>query len=292
MQQHKFGTIAIIGCPNAGKSTLLNNLVGSKISIVSPKVQTTRSIIRGIACNDYSQILFIDTPGIFAPKRDLERKIVRTAWSGVRSAEFGLVVIDATTGLNDEFNELIKRMDNKDLTLYIAINKIDIVTQTKLNDLTSQIENLNIFKKIYKISALNNKNTQAMLGEFFEMMPEGEWQFEEDELTDAPSKFIAAEATREQIFLLLEQELPYSCGVETEQFEEQEDGSLKINQIIYVMKDSHKPIVIGNKGSMIKKIGTRARMQLSKIFERSVHLYLFVKVKDDWLNDMDELMIS
>ncbi|MBN8827182.1 MAG: GTPase Era [Sphingobacteriia bacterium] len=284
----RFGTVALVGSPNAGKSTLLNNLIGEKISIVSPKVQTTRSVIRGIAISKDTQIVFFDTPGLFKPFRKLEKSIVKAAWHGLHEADYILMLFDSIKGITDNDIIIIKNLQNQGIPCSAVLNKVDKVDKPKLLELTNKLAHYSLFEEIFMISALTGEKVKELSEILFDKMPEGEWHFSEDEITDAPSKFLAQEFTREQVFLKLHKEIPYNVAVETEAWEEQPDGSLKINQVIYVMKPSQKAIVVGKSGEMIKTIGMEARKNIADLLDKKVHLYLFVKIKENWV-DIPEL---
>lgn len=281
----KFGTVAIVGSPNAGKSTLLNNLVGVKISIVSPKVQTTRSTIKGICIKDNTQIVFIDTPGIFKPKKKLEKSIVKQAWTGTHNADIILMLIDSTKGITENDKMIIKELAKEEVPCYVALNKVDIIKKDKLLAIAQELSEFNLFKEIFMISAQTGERVEALTNVLFNDMQEGEWQFSEEDLTDSPLKFLAQEFTREQIFLLLDKELPYNIAVETDKWYVDETGKTIIYQTIYVTKDSQKAIILGKGGSMIKKIGMRARKNIQQLIDSGVHLQLFVKVKENWVDN-------
>lgn len=283
----KYGVVAIVGSPNAGKSTLLNNLIGAKIAIVSPKVQTTRSTMKGIAVKDNSQIVFLDTPGIFRPERKLEKTIVKHAWSGAHEADVILLLIDATRGVTENDEMIIRNLAKEEVPVYVAINKVDAVKKEKLFGIAEKLASYNYLREIFMISAFKGDKVESLTTLLFDAMPEGDWQFSEEDLTDSPMKYIAQEFTREQIFNLLDRELPYNIAVETEKWETEEDGRVVINQVIYVTKESQKAIVLGKGGSMVKKIGMNARRNISALLGVKVSLYLFVKVKENWVEDPD-----
>lgn len=281
----KAAFIAIIGAPNAGKSTLLNQIIGSKISIVTPKVQTTRSTLKAIYVQDETQLVFVDTPGIFTPKRTLEKAIVETAWSGLEGIDQVLVIIDAIKGFCENLEIILERLQSKKITPILVINKIDIITKEKLSRTITEAKNRFTFKEIFTISALMRDGVEELLNYLSKEAPEHEWYFPEDQLTTTPMRVIASEITREKLFLSLADELPYNLTVETETWEQQKNGSIKINQVIYVSKDTHKQIILGYKGEMIKTIGILARKNIEEIFENKVHLFLFVKVRENWTKD-------
>ncbi|HVI50290.1 MAG TPA: GTPase Era [Candidatus Sulfotelmatobacter sp.] len=281
------GFVAIVGAPNAGKSTLVNRLVGTKVSIVSPKVQTTRARVLGIALDEErgAQVVFIDTPGIFAPKRRLERAMVHAAWSGAADADLIALVVDAERGLNDDVRAIIEKLKETGRRAVLALNKIDLVKRDSLLALTAELDACGIFDKVFMISAEKGDGTADLLRFFSDSVPEGPWHFPEDQVSDMPMRLLAAEITREQIFRQLHQELPYSANVETDQWEEREDGSVRIDQTIYVQREGQKAIVLGKQGRQIKALGALARSELEEMLERRVHLFLFVKVRENWLED-------
>ncbi len=280
------GFVALLGAPNAGKSTLLNSLVGAKVSIVTRKVQTTRARLRGIAMHDASQIVFVDTPGIFAPKRRLERAMVAAAWSGARDADVIVLVFDASHREIDADSRLI--LDGlKDLgrSAILVLNKIDLVKRPRLLGLAAQFEAEGLFDRVFMISALTGDGVDDLLAFLAAAMPQGPWHYPEDQLSDLPLRLLAAETTREKLFERLHQELPYALTVETERWQDFEDGSVKIEQTIYVRRDTQKAIILGKSGRIIKEIREDSQKELEKALERRVHLFLFVKVRRDWIED-------
>jgi len=279
------GFVALIGAPNAGKSTLMNQLVGAKVSIVSHKVQTTRAIVRGIAIQDRTQIVFIDTPGIFTPKRRLDRAMVSTAWGGAKDGDLVLVLIDAERGIRGEAEALLDSLADRHGHKVLVINKIDQVKRDTLLALTSAIHEKAKFDETFMISALNGSGCKDLMEYLAKTLPEGPWYYPEDQISDLPMRQLAAEITREKLFLRLHQELPYASHVETESWEEKKDGSVRIEQVIYVERDSQKKIVLGHKGETIKAIGQASRKEIAEILEQTVHLFLFVKVRENWGND-------
>lgn len=286
--KQKILTVALAGAPNAGKSTLTNYLVGEKVSIISPKVQTTRDLIRGIFIEDNTEIIFIDTPGVFIPKkaRLLERKIVKTAWSGIRSAELACLLIDSTEGFTKKIKMILDEFKKKEINNILVLNKVDLVKKPKLLDLTQQItEYYPDFKEIFMISAKTGEGVDKLKDYLMKQAVEGEWIFKDDEITDAPIKFLASEITREKLFLKLEQELPYAIDVATENWEEFRNGDIKIQQVIYVLRENQKSIILGKRGNLIKEIGSEAREEIGKFLNRKVHLFLFVKLKEDWIEE-------
>ncbi len=286
--KQKILTVALAGAPNAGKSTLTNYLVGEKVSIISPKVQTTRDLIRGVFVEDNTQIIFIDTPGVFIPKkaRLLERKIVKTAWSGIRDAELACLLIDSTEGFTQKIKMILDEFKKKEINNILVLNKVDLVKKPKLLDLTKQITDYYPdFKEIFMISAKTGEGVDKLKDYLVNQAAEGEWIFKDDEITDAPIKFLASEITREKLFLKLNQELPYAVDVETENWEEFNNGDIKIQQVIYVLKENQKSIILGKRGKLIKEVGSEAREEIGKFLNRKVHLFLFVKLKGDWIEE-------
>ena len=281
------GFVAVIGAPNAGKSTLVNRLVGTKVSIVSRKVQTTRSIIRGIAMAGRAQIVFVDTPGIFAPRRRLDRAMVDTAWSGARDADLVVAMVDASRGLVPEVTDLLGRLAEVPQPKLLLFNKIDLVRPPALLELAAEANRLADFGETFMVSAATGDGLDAFLAHLAAAVPEGPWLYPEDEVSDVPLRQLAAEITREKLFERLHQELPYQATVETEQWTDQKDGSARVEQTIYVTRDSHKKIVIGKGGASIKAISTAARKEIAEIAERPVHLFLFVKVREKWVDDTE-----
>jgi len=279
------GFVALIGAPNAGKSTLLNRLVGSKVSIVSRKVQTTRTLVRGIALEGDAQIIFVDTPGIFAPKRRLDRAMVTSAWGGAGDADVIALLIDARRGLDEETRDILSKLPELKQKKVLILNKIDTIESEKLLILAQEINDILPFAVTFMISALKGFGTAAILKKLATMMDKGPWLYPEDQISVAPLRAMAAEITREKIFERLHDELPYQSTVETESWKEQKDGTVRVEQTIYVTRDAHKKIVIGEKGQMLKSIGTAARGDISEIAETKVHLFLFVKVRENWIDD-------
>jgi GTP-binding protein Era len=279
------GFVAVIGAPNAGKSTLVNALVGQKVAIVSPKAQTTRARLMGIALHEGAQILLVDTPGIFEPKRRLDRAMVAAAWTGAQDADLILLVIDAAAGVNPEVERIIASLGERQQPLFIALNKVDLVKKAALlgpaSDLTARLHP----EKLFMISAAQGDGVADLKQALAEAMPPGPWLYPEDELSDATDRMIAAELTREQIVNQLHQELPYATVVETESWDDRPDGSTVINQQIIVERDSQKAIVIGKAGRRLKAIGAAARAEISEHLGRPVHLFLHVKVEAKWGDD-------
>ncbi|WP_343715823.1 GTPase Era [Inquilinus sp.] len=280
------GFVALIGAPNAGKSTLLNTLVGTKVAIVSPKVQTTRSRVLGILTEGQAQIVFVDTPGIFKPRRRLDRAMVAAAWGGAAEADLVLLLVDASLkGVREETRGIVEKLAETKRKAILILNKIDAVRHEVLLALAADLNASGVFTDTFMISALTGSGVGDLRRHLAGHLPEGPWLFPEDQVSDMPMRLLAAEITREKLFLRLQQELPYAVAVETESWEEQEDGSVRISQIIYVQRDGQKAIVLGRGGQMIKAIGTAARLELEEITEQRVHLSLFVKVRENWLDD-------
>ena len=279
------GFIALIGAPNAGKSTLLNKLVGSKVSIVSHKVQTTRTTVRGIVMHNSSQLIFVDTPGIFEPRRRLDRAMVDAAWGGAKDADLVCLLIDAERGIKGDAERILNNMASIKLPKILLINKIDRVPREQLLGLIAEANEVAKFDSTFMISALNGDGCEDVLNHIANILPVGPWLYPPDQISDFPQKMLASEITREKLYLRLHQELPYSAHVEVEGWEERADGSLKIDQTIYIQRTAHKKIVIGNKGETIKSISSSARAELSELFGRKVHLILFVKVREKWVDD-------
>jgi GTP-binding protein Era len=289
------GFCAIIGAPNAGKSTLINALVGSKVAIVTPKVQTTRMPVRGIAIAGETQIVFVDTPGIFRPRRRLDRAMVNSAWAGAEEADALLLVVDAAdlTGnagspaARDTQAILEGLKTGKGAKKALVLNKIDGMKRTDLLPLVEKFHGEGVFEDVFLISALKGEGVGDVASWVAARMPEGPWLYPEDQAADIPSRLLAAEVTREKLYLRLHDELPYSSAVETEKWEERRDGSVKIDQVIYVQREGQKAIVLGKGGATIKTIGALAREELEILFGRRVHLFLFVKVREDWADNRD-----
>ena len=281
----KAAFVAICGSPNVGKSTILNQVIGTKLSIVSPKVQTTRTTLKGIYNSDNCQLVFVDTPGIFSPKRMLEEAIVKTAWSGIEGIDLVLLVVDAIRGVCPDTAMIIDKLAVHKVKPILLINKQDLVTKEKLNRLIEEYKNSGMFKDVLSISALRNKGVDDLMQYLTNQAPESEWYFPEDQLTTAPLRMIASEITREKLFLNLSDELPYNLTVETESWEEHKNGSVKINQLIFVTKDTHKQIILGANGQMIKKVGMQARKEIEELIDGKAHLFLFVKVRENWFSD-------
>jgi GTPase len=281
------GFVALIGAPNAGKSTLVNRLVGAKVSIVTHKVQTTRAIVRGIATHGAAQIVFVDTPGIFKPRRRLDRAMVTTAWGGAKDADIVLLLIDAERGLKGGAEEILDGLKDVRQSKILVLNKVDRVKPEMLLKLTAQANERVAFDDTFMVSALTGSGCDDLLDHLAKTLPEGPWYYPEDQISDLPMRQLAAEITREKLYLRLHEELPYSSHVETEKWEERKDGSVRIEQVIYVERDSQKAIVLGHRGQTLKAIGEAARKELAGILEQKVHLFLFVKVRENWGDDPD-----
>ncbi|HWK65597.1 MAG TPA: GTPase Era [Rhizobiaceae bacterium] len=279
------GFVALIGAPNAGKSTLVNQLVGTKVSIVTHKVQTTRAIVRGIATHDRTQIVFVDTPGIFRPRRRLDKAMVTTAWGGAKDADLVLVLIDAERGIRGDAETILDNLAGIAQPKILLLNKIDRVKPETLLKLTADANARAGFERTFMISALTGSGCSDLLAFLAARLPEGPWYYPEDQISDLPMRQLAAEITREKLYLRLHQELPYASHVETEKWEEKKDGSVRIEQVIYVERDSQKKIVLGHKGETIRAIGEAARKEIAEILEQKVHLFLFVKVRENWGDD-------
>lgn len=279
------GFVALIGAPNAGKSTLINALVGSKVTIVSHKVQTTRTLLRGITIEDDAQLVFIDTPGIFAPRRRLERAMVSTAWAGAHDADIVGVLIDAKRGIDAEAGALLDGLAAVPQRKVLLINKIDLVDRPMLLALAQQANARAAFAATFMISALSGDGVADFKRWLAAEVPAGPWHYPEDQITDAPLRQLAAEITREKLYLRLHQELPYQSTVETERWQERKDGSVRIEQTIYVERESQRKIVLGKGGQTIKAIGAEARREIAEVIEQPVHLFLFVKVREGWGED-------
>ena len=280
------GFVAILGAPNVGKSTLVNRLVGSKVSIVSPKVQTTRSRVRGIRMEGAAQLVLVDTPGIFEnAKRRLERAMVHAAWSGAQDADAILVLVDAKRGIDENTKKILKTLVKSGRKALLAINKIDQVSHTDLLPLAGALDDGTSVDRIFMISALDGQGVDDLLNYLLGLLPEGPWLYPEDQLTDISERLLAAEITREKLFLQLYQELPYSLAVETETWRELKDDSVRIEQIVYVSRPIHKAMVLGKGGQRIKAVGQDSRIELEELLARRVHLFLFVKVRESWADD-------
>lgn len=279
------GFVALIGAPNAGKSTVTNNFVGSKVSIVSPKVQTTRTLVKGIGIYENTQIIFIDTPGIFKPKRRLDRAMVASSWDGAGDADIVVLVVDAKRGFDNETRAIVEKLNKNKIEAVLLLNKIDLIQKEKLLGLSVEINAAGKFKETFMVSALDGKYMDEFYKYLADNLPESPWYYPEEQISDMPLKLLAAEIVREKLFLFLHQELPYALTVEPELWERREDGSVRAEITIYVERDNQKIIVLGKGGSMIKRIGQAARKEIEELLEERVHLFLFVKVRENWIDD-------
>jgi len=279
------GFVALIGAPNVGKSTLVNALVGSKVTIVSKKVQTTRALIRGIVIEDKSQIILVDTPGIFAPRRRLDRAMVTTAWSGAHDADLVCLLLDAKKGIDDEAQAVFDRLEQVKHPKLLVINKIDTVARETLLALAQKANERLTFEATFMVAAISGDGVADLRAAMAKAVPEGPYLYPEDQMSDAPMRHLAAEITREKIYRKLHQELPYQSTVETETYTERKDGSVRIEQTIFVERESQRKIVLGKAGATIKAIGADARKELAEIVGHPVHLFLFVKVRENWGDD-------
>jgi GTP-binding protein Era len=280
------GYVALIGAPNAGKSTLLNRLVGEKLAIVTPKAQTTRTRLLGIAIEGEAQLIFIDTPGIFMPRRRLDRAMVAAAWAVVMDADLAVLLVDSARGLDPDTSGILERLAGRE-GLVLALNKIDLVRRERLLGLAEELSQKAHFERVFMISALTGDGVEDLRRYLAGRVPQGPWLFPEDQLSDAPERLIAAEITREQVYLQLRDELPYKSTVETESWEEKPDGSVRIGQVIYVERPSQRAIVLGEGGQRIKAIGAKARAEIAARLGRRAHLFLFVKVREKWAEDRE-----
>jgi|TARA_R110002126_G_scaffold13118_7_gene57202 GTP-binding protein Era len=299
-QTTQFGFVSVIGAPNAGKSTLMNQMVGAKVSIVSPKAQTTRTRVLGITINDFdghhTQIAFVDTPGIFkAKKRRLDKAIVAAAWEGVVDSDLILFIVDTSLKSPLHWNEDIleglrsQNLGKKKVTL--VLNKVDMINPEKLFKISAGFNDAFDFDATFMVSAEKDRGVDDVLNHFTKLLPEGPFMYPEDEMTDMPSRLMAAEITREQVFRKLHDELPYNMAVDTESWDERSDGSVEVGQVIYVTRDAHKPIVLGKGGQKIKAMGKAARLEMEQIFDRPFHVKLFVKVREQWDEDPEHFRI-
>ena len=283
------GFVAVLGAPNAGKSTLINALVGSKVAIVSNKVQTTRARIRAILVAEHSQLILVDTPGIFAPRRRLDEAMVDAAWQGAIDADAILLLVDAKAGIGEDVRTIVSRLRGMKGRILLALNKIDLVKREKLLELAQALNTDVSFAETFMISARTGDGLDALKGSLAKSVPEGPWLYPEDQIADLPMRLLASEITREKIYERLHQELPYASTVETETWEERDDGSIRIDQVIFVEREGQRKIVLGKGGQGIKDIGSRAREEISRMLERKVHLFLFVKVRANWATDPERL---
>ncbi len=279
------GFVAIVGAPNAGKSTLLNRLTGAKLSIVSPKAQTTRFRVLGILMRDGSQVLLVDTPGIFRPRRRLDRAMVEAAWTGAQDADLALLLVDAKTGATPEVRGIAAKLTEAGRRCLLVLNKIDLVPPAALLPLTAALTALAPFEETFMVSAATGDGLDRLLDRLAAMIPAGPWLYPEDQIAEAPIRSLAAEITREKLIERLHDELPYQATVETDEWKELPDGAARIEQTIFVSRESHRKIVLGEGGRTIKAIGTAARMDIAEAHGANVHLFLHVKVRENWLDD-------
>ena len=282
---HRCGFVAVVGAPNAGKSTIVNALVGQKVAIVSPKAQTTRTRLMGVAMDGETQIVLIDTPGIFAPTRRLDRAMVAAAWGSLEEAEAILVMVDAAAKLTGRVERVLEGIANRPEKKYLVLNKVDLTRKDKLLTIATELNGRVAFDETFFISASSGDGVPELKAHLASLMPEGPWHFPEDEVSDAPERMLAAEITREQLYRQLHEELPYQSTVETEKFTNRPDGSAEIHQQILVARDNQRAIILGHKGERIKEIGSRARAELTELLGRKGHLFLHVKVKANWDED-------
>ncbi len=283
--QTRAGFVALLGAPNAGKSTLTNHFAGSKVSIVSPKAQTTRTTVKGIGIWKNTQIIFLDTPGIFKPKRRLDRAMVASAWGGVNDADMVALLVDGKRGFDEETRSIIDKLKETHTPTLLIINKIDLIKNERLLELTKELNDAYAFEATFMVSALNGKGLDDFYDYVAEHLPVSPWYYPEEQMSDLPLKLLAAEVVREKLFLYLRQEIPYALTVEPELWDRREDGSVRAEMTIYVERDGQKQIILGHGGQMIKKIGQSARKELEDMLESRIHLFLFVKVRENWGED-------
>ena len=288
-EANRCGFCAVIGAPNAGKSTLVNRLAGSKVAIVSRKAQTTRARLRAIVMEGRAQIILVDTPGIFEPRRGLDRAMVESAWGGAGEADAVILVVDGRTGLNEEVGRILDGLGQARIGAILVINKIDLLARDRLLAISETLNRAFPFAATFMVSAATGSGIDDLRRTLAERMPEGPWLYPEDQVADVQLRFMAAEITRERLYDRLHEELPYASTVETEGWEERADGSVKIDQVIYIERDSQKMIVLGKGGQTIKLIGQQARQEMERQFERRVHLFIFVKVRENWTKDPERL---
>ena len=285
MAETKCGFATLLGAPNAGKSTLVNYMVGAKVSIVSPKVQTTRFRVRGIFVKDGCEIVLVDTPGIFKPKRRLDRAMVASAWTEAEYSDLRLLVVDARRGLDDDTRSIVASLKKNGEKATLVLNKVDLAKRENLLKLSQELNALYSFDATFMVSALNGDGINDLEAYLISRMPEGPFMFPEDQVSDLPNRLLAAEITREKLYLNLRDELPYVLTVETDMWKDAPDGSARLEQTIFVEKENQRRIILGKGGAMIKKIGSQARQELEELFECRVHLFLFVKVREKWGDD-------
>ena len=283
--QTQCGFVALLGAPNVGKSTLMNTLVGSKVSIVTHKVQTTRTRVIGVLVKNRSQLVFVDTPGIFEPKRRLERAMVTAAWSGISEADILVLLVDASRPDEESSQRIIKELKARNREVILVVNKIDKIERTQLLEQIDRLRSESIFSEVFLLSALNGDGVEDLISYLKKKVPKGDWLYPEDHLSDMNERLFAAEITREKLFLQLHQELPYSLTVETEEWEKRDGGAISVKQIIYVAREGQRGILLGKGGQQIKRIGMASRKELESILECRVDLFLFVKVREKWRDD-------
>lgn len=279
------GFVSLIGAPNAGKSTITNNFVGSKVSIVSPKAQTTRTLIKGIGIYDNTQIIFLDTPGIFKPKRRFDRSMVASAWSGAHDGDIVVLVVDAKRGFDKETRAIIDELNQSGQAAVLLLNKVDLIAKNKLLPLADELNKYGHFSETFMVSAATGEHIDDFYQYLADSLPLSPWYYPEEQMSDLPLRLLAAEIVREKLFLYLQEELPYSLTVEPELWERREDNSVRAEMTIYVEREGQKKIIVGRGGEMIKKIGQSARLELEKLLECRIHLFLFVKVRENWSED-------
>ncbi len=285
-RQTRAGFVALIGAPNAGKSTLMNAMVGQKVSIVTPKVQTTRSQIRGIAMEGEAQIIFVDTPGIFTPRRRLDRAMVNAAWQGAEDGDVLLLLHDcARRSIDDDTRNILKKLTKENKTVSLVLNKIDITSQERLLQRAAELAEIHEFESVFMVSAHSGNGIQDLKTWLASKMPESPFLFDPDDLSDMPLRLLAAEILREKLFLNLHQELPYQLTVETDRWEERDDGSAEVHLSIFVAREGHRGIVLGKGGQTLRRIGTSARRELESALDRRIHLFSHVKYRKDWMDD-------
>ena len=284
-QATRAGFVSLIGAPNAGKSSIINDFAGSKVSIVSPKAQTTRTVIKGIGIYQSTQIIFLDTPGIFSPKRRLDRAMVLSAWGALKDSDAVALVVDAHRGFDFESRAIVEKLKEDKIKAILVLNKTDLTKKDKLLALSAEINNVYAFEETFFVSAQTGEGLKDFYAYLAENLPQSPWFYPEDEMSDLPLKLLAAEVVREKLFLYLKDELPYALTVEPELWERREDGSVRAEMTIYVERENQKIIVLGKGGQMVKKIGIAARKELEELLEDRIHLFLFVKVRENWGND-------
>ena len=284
-KETRAGFVSLIGAPNAGKSTITNHFAGSKVSIVSPKAQTTRTVIKGIGIFENTQIVFLDTPGIFNPKRRLDRAMVSAAWGGVKDADMVVLVVDAKRGFDFETKAIVQKLKSEKMKAVLVLNKTDLIKPEKLLALSAEINNEYAFEETFMVSAMTGEGMDDFYRYVANNLPKSPWFYPEEQMSDMPLKLLTAEVVREKLFLYLHDELPYALTVEPELWERREDGTVRAEMTIYVERDNQKIIILGKGGQMIKKIGTAARKELEDMLEERIHLFLFVKVRENWGND-------